>query len=142
MPNWTCPFCDASMTVKQSLVGLTRPCAKCGQESIISDADAPPVAQATPQPRNAAPAQPRRTTTAAAVGISESVAAESLTSATLVRGILLLATLGGIASFFTPNGLAQGISILVAVIITWPLTTIAEEVYRARRLLQELLKLQ
>ena len=40
MPTWICPECNASMTVKASLVGQVRPCAGCGAESEITDADA------------------------------------------------------------------------------------------------------
>lgn len=40
MPKWICPSCSAVMNVKQSLVGQVKPCAGCGAESEITNADA------------------------------------------------------------------------------------------------------
>lgn len=40
MPRWICPTCHAVMTVKSNLLGLKKPCAKCGKPSEVFDVDA------------------------------------------------------------------------------------------------------
>lgn len=42
MPRWICPTCHAAMTVKESLIGQVKPCAKCGKPSEVFDVDAVP----------------------------------------------------------------------------------------------------
>ncbi len=47
MTTWICPSCNASMTVKPALVGLSRACVSCGTDSIVTDSAAKDLPQRT-----------------------------------------------------------------------------------------------
>jgi hypothetical protein len=37
MTTWTCPTCDSVMSVTRHEIGITKPCAKCGELGIVTD---------------------------------------------------------------------------------------------------------
>ena len=156
MTTWICPFCDARMNVKSQLVGETRPCANCNQESEITDADAVPPLPAelfddAPRPRKsrrAAPAAP--ILSSSNPGGDSPVAMESLTSVSLAYGLLIiiavcsgLCIVGGVAGGGDAAPAIQlGFTGLASVVVAWPIYTIANETFRSRRLLEQILKQQ
>lgn len=160
MATWICPFCEARMTVKPQLIGETRACAKCEQPSKITDADAEPEAAeppdlpfetSTPKPRKGRIIPPGPILSGSSPEADPLVSTESLTSVSLAYGLLVLTALCsgmcmviGMTSGGDAPGLAfvWGIFGLASVVIAWPIYTIANETFRSRRLLEQILKRQ
>lgn len=145
MASWICPFCEAAMTVKPQLVGLVRPCPKCGQESIVADAADPAPAALPPRQSRLGTRPAVDASTAVTLGNVES---DTLTSVLLAQCLLVLILIGsGLLLLFSFNGdegagaaRAYGLMGIVSVVVSWPIYSIANESYRSRKLLEEILK--
>lgn len=162
MATWVCPFCDSRMLVKSAMLGKKRECLSCKMESEVTDADAEPepvelpelpFVSSTPKLRRGkyvGPAGPIITAASAAENPEAQLSQASLPSVALAQVVLVIASLGSVllivASFGSaPNPAAlfsTGLTGIVSVIITWPIYTIANEAYRSRLILEEILRRQ
>lgn len=150
MPTWICPFCDAQMTVKPSLIGQQRPCAACGKQSeVIESLEQQPGVDSFPDVVN--PPRPLRVTQSQAVKKAANIEDQNLTSVLLVQGVLsIVAIVSAIVAITGFTGrdrsasmqIQLGLTGLMTVLISWPIYTTANETYRNRKLLEEILKRQ
>lgn len=151
MPTWICPFCEAEMTVKPQLVGQVRACPKCEQESTITDAAVPAPARLPPRQSRQPDPQPAESesrgvsaATAVALGNVENT---GLTSVMLAQGLLVIVALAsalmllfGFSADAPAHLIPSGLGGLISVVISWPIYSIANESYRSRKLLEEILR--
>lgn len=143
MPRWICPDCSAVMKVPANLVGHDRACVTCGVVSSVTDADA---AVFTPAPIQTH-GMPVSLTTI------NRIKGEAPGLIRLYRGVALLVTflvlLASLATYIKlqPDSPIEYAIVLgpPAVMLTWLaffwlLTDFMSDVYRCRRLLEELAK--
>ncbi|MES2790138.1 MAG: hypothetical protein V4719_10985 [Planctomycetota bacterium] len=159
MARWICPTCKAAMTVKDSLVGQTKPCAKCGKPSEVFDVDAVPDADdfegfnipedATP-PKLPAKRETKFEDVSRAggpvpVAVIDRIKRETPLLITIYRiGFAALAGLmtlvAGIAFINTGHilSLAPAFAGLGILAFVWIVTDFASDLFRCRRLLEEM----
>ena len=145
MPTWICPNCLAKMTVKESHIGKTAPCVQCGTVSTVADVAEIIDASGYQPPAPALP--PINPTTAVPASTINRIRGESptlvaiwkiahvLTVLTLVVGAwyLHMKTRESFWWMFPIGG-------FVSLVLWWPVYEFMSDVYRCRRLLEEIAK--